>query len=295
MSLLSIGEIIELGDVSTYLSLKYKDEGKLFGAKLDGISPKSIAIVTDALRWYNQSFPDIQPQKAISTITINGIGNEEDEIAFNINDPEYGNIQFGFYIYPGGENIYQIAASIANSLNSNPYGYTFVVNSNTITAYSRLNNGGDFNGLSFYLSGNPPSRGLITKISITSFNNGVTAYYNDSRDVANYLYWMCGKFQIEAQFIIQGVGGGIVSVLNPFATPNPLEFEVDGSSYVIDGGSSATFTQFIGYNILFMRNNIPQSIVNNGGSYFSWNKTTGQFSISPAAYTGELFQIYPFI
>lgn len=38
MSLLSVEEIIELGDVSTYLSLKYKDEGKLFGAKLDGIS-----------------------------------------------------------------------------------------------------------------------------------------------------------------------------------------------------------------------------------------------------------------
>ena len=177
MSLLSIGEIIELGDVSTYLSLKYKDEGKLFGAKLDGISPKSIAIVTDALRWQNESFP-----------------NDE-----------------------------------------------------------------------------------------------------STRGVANYLYWMCGKFQIEAQFIIQGVGGGIVSVLNPFATPNPLEFTVDGSSVIADGGTSATFTEFIGYNILFMRNNIPQSTVNNGGSYFSWNKTNGSFSISQAAYTGELFQIYPFI
>lgn len=177
MSLISIGEIIELGDVSTYLSLKYQDEGKLFGARLDGISPKSIAIVTDALRWQYESFPE-------------------------------------------DENL---------------------------------------------------------------------------RKVANYLYWMCGKFQIEAQFIIQGVGGGIVSVLNPFATPNPLEFTVDGSSIISDGESSATLTQFIGYNVLFVRNNVPQSTIDNGGSYFSWNKTNGQFTISQAAYTGELFQIYPFI
>jgi len=106
---------------------------------------------------------------------------------------------------------------------------------------------------------------------------------------------MCGKFQIEAQFIIQGVGGGIVSVLDPFATPNPLEFEVNGSSIIADGGSSATLTGFIGYNILFMRNNVPQSTVDNGGSYFSWNKSSGLFTISQAAYTGELFQIYPFI
>lgn len=177
MSLLSVDEIIELGQVSTYLSLKYKDEGKLFGARLDGVSPKSIAMVTDALKWQNESLP---------------------------NDPNL-------------------------------------------------------------------------------------------RKVANYLYWMCGKFQVDAQFILQGAGGGIVNILNPFVAPSTLEFIVSGSSDVTDGSQSAVFTQFIGYNVLFIRNNIPQSIINNGGSYFSWNKTTGEFWISQAAYTGELFQIYPFI
>lgn len=177
MALSTIDEIIDLGDVSTYLSLKYQDDGKLFGAKLDGVSPKSIAMVTDALRWQYESLPE-------------------------------------------DENL---------------------------------------------------------------------------RKVANYLYWMCGKFQVEAQFILQGAGGGIVNILNPFVAPAPLEFIVSESTAVADGDTTANFTEFIGYNILFIRNNVPQSVINNGGSYFLWNKTTGEFTISQAAYTGELFQIYPFV
>jgi len=295
MSLLPIDEIINLGDVSTYLSLKYKDEGKLFGARLDGISPKSIAIVTDALRWRNESFPNVEGQKASATITVTGTASSEDEVNFYIDDPEYGYVQLGNYIYPGGEDIYQMAASITTNLNLNSYGYTFVVNDNIITAYSRFDNASAMNGLSFVLDGSPPNNDLVFGLSLTDFTGGSTEYNNGSRIVANYLYWMCGKFQIEAQFIIQGVGGGIVNVLNPFATPNPLEFTVSESSVVPDGGSSVTITEFIGYNVLFFRNNVPQSTIDNGGSYFSWDKTYGQFSISQSAYSGELFQIYPFI
>lgn len=115
------------------------------------------------------------------------------------------------------------------------------------------------------------------------------------RGVANYLYWLCGKFAVEGQYIITGTGGGSVVPINPGATPNPIEFEVTGSSYMINGQSTITIDQYVGYNLLFVRNNIPQSIINMGGSYFSWNKVTGQFTCSPAASTGELFQLYPFI
>lgn len=295
MSLIPIDEIIELGDVSTYLSLKYQDEGKIFGARLDGISPKSIAIVTDALRWWNESFPNVTGQKASCTITVNGTGTYDDQVDFYIDDPVYGNILLGSYVYPGDDDIYQIATSIANSLNSNSYGYTFVAGENVVTVYSRLDNAGELNGVSISLEGIPVDNETYLSLGITAFTGGVSSYDNSSRGVANYLYWMCGKFQIEAQFIIQGIGGGIVSVLDPFATPSPLEFIVSESTAIPDGGSSATLTQFIGYNVLFMRNNVPQSTVDNGGSYFSWNKTNGQFSVSQSAYAGELFQIYPFI
>ena len=138
---------------------------------------------------------------------------------------------------------------------------------------------------------------MSLQVTTTAFTGGVTSFQNTSaRGVANYLYWLCGKFALEGQYIITGTGGGSVVPINPGATPNPIEFEVSLSgSYIIDGQSTVTITSFIGYNLLFVRNNVPQSIINTGASYFSWNKTTGVFTCSPAAVTGELFQLYPFI
>jgi hypothetical protein len=136
------------------------------------------------------------------------------------------------------------------------------------------------------------------QISTTPFTGGVTSYTNiQARGVANYLYWLCGRFQIEGQFIIMGTGGGSVIPINPTTFPNPIEFEVTDNSFMINGQSTIVIPTFINYNLLFVRNNIPQSIVNMGGgsSYFSWNKITGTFNCYPAAVSGELFQLYPFI
>lgn len=136
------------------------------------------------------------------------------------------------------------------------------------------------------------------QVTTTPFTGGITEYTNiEARGVANYLYWLCGKFQIEGQFIIMGAGGGTVLPINPTTFPNPIEFEVTNSSYMVDGQDTKTITEFINYNLLFVRNNVPQSIVNMGGgsSYFSWNKVTGVFTCFPAATSGELFQLYPFI
>jgi len=137
---------------------------------------------------------------------------------------------------------------------------------------------------------------MSLQVSTTAFTDGVTSFQNPTaRGVANYLYWLCGKFALEGQFIITGTGGGSVVPINPGATPNPIEFEVSGSSFMVNGQSTVTIPTFIGYNLLFVRNNVPQSIINTGASYFSWNKTTGIFTCNPAAVTGELFQLYPFI
>ena len=133
-------------------------------------------------------------------------------------------------------------------------------------------------------------------VTTTAFTGGVTEFQNASaRGVANYLYWLCGKFALEGQYIITGTGGGSVVPINPGATPNPIEFEVDATSFIPNGNSTVTIPSFIGYNLLFVRNNVPQSIINTGASYFTWNKVTGVFTCSPAAATGELFQLYPFI
>lgn len=137
---------------------------------------------------------------------------------------------------------------------------------------------------------------MSLQVTTTPFAGGVTSYTNvGARGVANYLYWLCGKFALEGQYIITGTGGGSVIPINPGATPNPIEFEVTTSSFMVNGQSTVSIPTFIGYNLLFVRNNVPQSIVDMGASYFSWNKVTGVFTCYPAANTGELFQLYPFI
>mgnify|MGYP006266875137 CR=1 FL=1 len=136
------------------------------------------------------------------------------------------------------------------------------------------------------------------QINVTQFSGGKDLYRNPtSRGVANYLYWMLGRFALEGQAIINGIGGGTVIPINPGGTPNPIEFVVTSTSFMVIGQSTIVIPSFIGYNLLFTRNNITQSIVNVGGgsSYFSWNKINGTFTCYPAAVAGELFQLYPYI
>jgi len=128
---------------------------------------------------------------------------------------------------------------------------------------------------------------------------GIEYWYNlDPSDpslieTSNYLYALCRGYNLQAQQI-SGTGGTI-SPVNPTQIPNPYDFIVSASSIVPSGATSAILTAFIGFNVLFVRNGIPQSMINVGGgnSYFSWNKNLGLFTIDPAAITGEVFQIYP--
>lgn len=109
---------------------------------------------------------------------------------------------------------------------------------------------------------------------------------------ANYLYSLCRGYNLKAASI--SGGGGSVSPVDPVSpTPSPYQFIVAASGELINNGeSSVTITAFIGYNLLFSRGGIPQSTVTTEPSYYSWDKTSGLFTISPAAITGELFQIY---
>lgn len=109
---------------------------------------------------------------------------------------------------------------------------------------------------------------------------------------SNYLYGLC-KFVIQAQAVMQ-ISGTIGTVIVSTTAPSPYQFTVAASgTFIIDGQSSITITAFIGYNIIFVRGGITQSTVSTEPSYYSWNRATGAFSISPMAYTNELFQIYP--
>ncbi len=110
---------------------------------------------------------------------------------------------------------------------------------------------------------------------------------------SNYLYALCGKYGLQARYMTGG-GGSVSPVGPPPSTlPQPYEFEVSGSTLVVAGTGSAMIEDFIGYNVIFVRNNLTQSTINQGSSYFSWNRVTGLFQCFPDAVATELFQIYP--
>jgi hypothetical protein len=113
--------------------------------------------------------------------------------------------------------------------------------------------------------------------------------------MGNYLLMLCGVYLFQAQQT--NVGGGIITPITPGTMPDPYDFEVDGSSFIATGETTKIFpTSWQGLNMLFVRNNITQSTVNQGASYYSWDKTTRTFTlINGAANAGELFQIYPII
>lgn len=109
---------------------------------------------------------------------------------------------------------------------------------------------------------------------------------------SNYLIGMCGIYGLKAQEVV--TSAGTVAPSTSTAVPLELQFIVAASGTTfIDGQSSVTLTSFIGYNILFARGGVTQSTVPTEPSYYSWGRTTGVLTISPAATTGELFQIYP--
>jgi hypothetical protein len=128
-------------------------------------------------------------------------------------------------------------------------------------------------------------------------NDGGAQTADSVRSTANYLYWLCGKFQLDAQFIIDGDGGGRLTPLTPGATlPYPLDFIVDDSTFIVTGQDSTTIAQFIGYNVEFDRNGQPQYTTDpiDGSTYFSWNRITGEFRLlNGAAQADERFRIVP--
>ena len=115
------------------------------------------------------------------------------------------------------------------------------------------------------------------------------------RSTANYLYWLCGKFQLEAQVIINGPGGGSVVPTPSIVRPNPLDFIVSVSSPIVTGASTLNIPSFIGYNLQFDRGGQPQYTTNpgDGSNYYSWDRVTGAFSCFGAAQDGEQFRLTP--
>lgn len=115
------------------------------------------------------------------------------------------------------------------------------------------------------------------------------------RNLANYTYWLCGKYGLEAQYIIGlNNGGGSVIPGGGFTIPSRLDFLVSVSSFLPTGTTSFTFpAEWAGFNMDFIRGGVPQTTLVTQSTYFSWNRTTRLFTCSPALVGEELIAIIP--
>lgn len=111
---------------------------------------------------------------------------------------------------------------------------------------------------------------------------------------ANYLYSLCNRFNKAAQSI-SGTGGVIASIAQT-VPPSPIEFIVSDTSYIAAGvGLKVLPVSFRGYNLMFVRGGIGQAMIDAGGTYYTWDKTTREFNCFGVAATDEQFQLIPYL
>ncbi len=112
----------------------------------------------------------------------------------------------------------------------------------------------------------------------------------------NYLYSLLGKYGLSAQSV--SGSGGSISPIDPNLLPAPLDFEVTGSSIILEGEGSLNLSSYgyKGFNILFFVGHIQQSVVNDGGAYYAWDKNTAILTLyNRTAQLGDIFTIYPVV
>jgi len=110
------------------------------------------------------------------------------------------------------------------------------------------------------------------------------------RKTANYLYWLCGKFQLEAQYILNGAGGGsVIPTPGGGGQPNDIDFIVSASSIIPTGGTSLLLDGTLGnpdlrgYDIDLFRGSQTQYTTPQlgGAAYYRWNNVTGLLELLP--------------
>ena len=148
MAQLSIQEIIELGDISVPLSANYQAKSSIYPTRLAFTAPQTIALVTDALRWQWDAFPDITEVFATSTITIDTTGDTGQIITVTVNDPIEGNVTLGSYTLTDSDTTPDIiATNLGSALSSNIYNFSVSVATNMITLTAPTGDGALINGV----------------------------------------------------------------------------------------------------------------------------------------------------
>lgn len=112
------------------------------------------------------------------------------------------------------------------------------------------------------------------------------------RSIANYIKWLCGKFALQAENMI-GVGGSVTTIVPGALRPGRIDFTVSASSYFPTGSTGGSISDFVGYNLDFIRGGLSQSTEVTEPTYFSWNRATAVFACYPALAEGEVIALIP--
>lgn len=119
--------------------------------------------------------------------------------------------------------------------------------------------------------------------------------------IGNYGLSLCGIYLFQA---ITATGGGAVTPITPVTPTSPIipyDFTVSivtSATAPFKAGDSSAYlgSQWVGSNILFVRNHVTQSTLDdgNGSTYYSWNSTTAILTLfNGVAVDTEAFQIFP--
>ena len=111
-------------------------------------APQTIALVTDALRWQWEAFPDVPEVRATATITITTTGDTGDRIQVFVVDPTLGSITLGSYTLTDADTTTDIIAThIAAALYLNAYDYGATAAGSIVTVEAPEGTGATFNGI----------------------------------------------------------------------------------------------------------------------------------------------------
>jgi len=140
----------------------------------------------------------------------------------------------------------------------------------------------------------PLTQSIVTSALEWGYYGGAVSS-TELRQIANYLIWLTSPYFQTAQYIISNTSGG-GSVVPPSSTrPLPLDFIVSASSPIPTGASGLSIPAYAGWNLNFSRGGVEQNTtdVGDGSSFYGWDRNTATFSMSPAAFEGELLRLSP--
>lgn len=135
----------------------------------------------------------------------------------------------------------------------------------------------------------------VERKTVEWYNRQATIDNNILYTISNWLFALEGVWGLQAQFLDGGSGGSVTPV-SPSSTSRPeqLNFTVAASGTpFIDGQTSVTFSNFIGYNLVIDKDGQPMTQISTAPIYYTWNRVTGVLTLNQAAITGNEFQITP--